>query len=77
MVVLAEIALVVYVIVQQDQVCQTVSHYTMQYIIMEWALYQAYSAFESVLQRDIEEYYNDINVRDIVDLIQRDVSTCI
>ena len=36
---------------------------------------QAYAAFELVLRQDIIDYYSDVNVRNIVDLIQREVAT--
>ena len=35
---------------------------------------QAYAGFELILQNDIDNYYNDVNTRDVIDLIQREVS---
>lgn len=52
---LAEIGLVVYVFVQQDE---------------------AFSAFEMLLETYIVNYYNDINLRNIVDLIQGQLFQC-
>jgi hypothetical protein len=35
---------------------------------------QAYAAFELILRNDIDNYYDDASTRDIIDLIQREVS---
>ena len=43
-------------------------------IVLHGSLPQAYSAFEGVLRQGITGYYNDTSVRDVVNLIQRDVS---
>lgn len=42
----------------------------------DWTV-QAYAGFELILRNDIEDYYSDLSVRDIIDLIQRDVSIII
>ena len=73
--ILGELALVGYVVAVQDQVSYIKLSivYTRQSLLGSHIL-QAYAGFELILRNDIENYYNDVSTRDVLDLIQSEVS---
>ena len=75
LVVLVEVGLIVFVIVKQDEVRSSTVHKPCCLSVVFSS--QAYDAFGDLLNNSIDVYYSDTSVRDIVNLVQRDVSTII
>lgn len=71
--ILGELALVGYIVAVQDQV--SYNHPLSTLHSLYWVpIMQAYAGFELILRNDIENYYNDVSTRDVLDLIQSQVS---